>query len=135
MTGAVWNACKRMTNISDSNKKACMKESLRYVSIVRDVCKECKEYIENKSDDDWDGLLDDEDLEGAVEIDDEDVSEEMEETIVDSISAVQSVLETVFKLMQLFGLIHRLYSSSLPEVTPVVMVNKLDAVSLSVGLL
>lgn len=32
MTGAVWDACKQLNSISDSNKKACLKESLRVIS-------------------------------------------------------------------------------------------------------
>ena len=32
MTGAVWDACRQLNSISDSNKKACLKESLRVLS-------------------------------------------------------------------------------------------------------
>lgn len=100
MTGAVWDACKRLNGLSDNNRKACMKDVLRSVSIVRDVYKECNAFISNEDDDDWDGLLDDDDLEmldGMGEMAEEDYSEERQKQVVECIGSIQHMLETLFK--------------------------------------
>ena len=34
MTGAVWDACKHLSTISDSNKRAVMKEAMKAFVIV-----------------------------------------------------------------------------------------------------
>ena len=100
MTGAVWDACKRLNGLSDSNKKACMKDVLRSVSLIRDVFKECNEFLTNDDDDDWDGLLDDDDLEmleGMGEITGEDYDEEVQKEIVAYIGSLKQLFEMVFK--------------------------------------
>ena len=100
MTGAVWDACKRLNSLSDSNRKACMKDVLRSVSLIRDVLKECNEFLTNDDDDDWDGLLDDDDLElleGIGEATEEDYNEDMQKEIVAYIESLQHLFEMVFK--------------------------------------
>ena len=100
MTGAVWDACKRLNSLSDSNRKACMKDVLRSVSLIRDVFKECNEFLTNDDDDDWDGLLDDDDLElleGIGEATEEDYNEDMQKEIVAYIESLQHLFEMVFK--------------------------------------
>ena len=100
MTGAVWDACKRLNGLSDSNRKACMKDVLRSVSLIRDVFKECNEFLMNDDDDDWDGLLDDDDLEmleGVGETAEEDYGEETKSEIVAYIGSLKHLFEMVFK--------------------------------------
>lgn len=97
MTGAVWDACKKLNGLSDSNKKACMKEVLRAVSVTRDIRKECEEFLENGDDDDWDGLLDDDDeLEGEYDAE-SGCSEQTQKDVLAAITSLQHLLEAVFK--------------------------------------
>ncbi|KNB42551.1 hypothetical protein JH06_3834 [Blastocystis sp. subtype 4] len=120
MTGAVWDACKKLNGLSDSNKKACMKEVLRSVSVTRDIRKECEEFLENGDEDDWDGLLDDDDegLEGE-EVVESGRSEQVQMELQNSIASLQHLLEAVFKL----------YSTSFPEDLSSEMVDQVNRVS------
>lgn len=77
-----------------------MKDVLRSVSLIRDVFKECNEFLTNDDDDDWDGLLDDDDLEmleGMGEITGEDYDEEVQKEIVAYIGSLKQLFEMVFK--------------------------------------
>lgn len=98
MTGAVWDACKKLNGLSDSNKKACMKEVLRSVSVTRDIRKECEEFLENGDEDDWDGLLDEEeDIAVGEEIEENGRSEQTQMSLLNTITSLQHLLEAVFK--------------------------------------
>ena len=99
MTGAVWDSCKRLNNLSDSNKKACMKEALQKVSVVRDTYKECSSYLADEDDDDWDDLQDDVDMSDLGEEADVSPSEQVAQSIVSSLESMQRVLESVFKCL------------------------------------
>lgn len=103
MTGAVWDSCKRLNNISDSNKKACMKEALLKVSVLRDTFKECSKYMEDDEDDDWDDLLDDMDAsELGEEAEEAEQTEQVARSIVSSLQNMQHTLEGVFKYLFAF---------------------------------
>ena len=115
-TGAVWDACKRLNSISESNKKACLKEVMTMIRMIRDVRKEHEEY--SAEDDDWDGLLDEED---CAELEDEAPSKELQEATVRQITKIQLLFESLFKL----------YSKALPAVIPFDQVEKLNDVSVS----
>ena len=130
MTGAVWDACKKLNGLSDSNKKACMKEVLRSVSVTRDIRKECEEFLENGDEDDWDGLLDDDDegLEGE-EVVESGRSEQVQMELQNSIASLQHLLEAVFKWVDLISLFCRLYSTSFPEDLSGEMVGQVNRVS------
>lgn len=99
MTGAVWDSCKRLNNLSDSNKKACMKEALLKVSVLRDTYKECSNYLEDSEDDDWDDLLEDVDTSDLGEEAEESPSEQVTQSIVSSLQSMQHTLESVFKCL------------------------------------
>ena len=134
MTGAVWDACKKLNGLSDSNKKACMKEVLRAVSVTRDIRKECEEFLENGDDDDWDGLLDDDDeLEGEYDAE-SGCSEQTQKDVLAAITSLQHLLEAVFKWVLSYRLLCRLYSDSFPEKLSSEMVNRVNKVSETVRL-
>ena len=121
MTGAVWDACKKLNGLSDSNKKACMKEVLRSVSVTRDIRKECEDFLENGDDDD-------EGLEGE-EVVESGRSEQVQMELQNSIASLQHLLEAVFKWVDLISLFCRLYSTSFPEDLSSEMVDQVNRVS------
>ncbi|KAK8831563.1 hypothetical protein WA577_000646 [Blastocystis sp. JDR] len=122
MTGAVWDACKHLSTISDSNKRAVMKEAMKafFVRIVRDVKKECDEYLNGEDDDDWDGLFDDMELDdGEEEEVEEDWPEEVRQQIVKEVEGIQHIFEELFKL----------FSSSIPDCVPMKEIEHLNVIS------
>lgn len=62
------------------------------VRVIRDVRKEQEEY--SAEDDDWDGLLDEED---CAELEDEAPSKELQEATIRQIGKIQLLFESLFK--------------------------------------
>ena len=88
--------------------------------IVRDVKKECDEYLNGEDDDDWDGLLDDMELgDGEEEEVGEDWPEEVRQQIVKEVEGIQHIFEELFKL----------FSSSIPDCVPMKEIEHLNVIS------
>lgn len=88
--------------------------------IVRDVKKECDEYLNGEDDDDWDGLLDDMELgDGEEEEVEEDWPEEVRQQIVKEVEGIQHIFEELFKL----------FSSSIPDCVPMKEIEHLNVIS------